>query len=282
MSIEELLKKSVITLRENEIEEANLKAKMLLMHILRVSKQYLVINKDLNIDDNKKNEFEIGIKKLCEHIPIQYIINSQEFFGYIFFVDNNVLIPQPDTEVLVEEVINIISNNYNFNNKKIKLLDLCTGSGAIGISLSKEINNLDVYLSDISEKALEIAKKNAKFNKVNVKIIKSDLFKSIMEKNFDFIVSNPPYIESETIKELSEEVKKEPKVALDGGVDGLDFYKEISKKAKEFLKINGYLILEIGYNQKEKVTHILEKEGYKNIYCKKDLGKIDRVIVAQK
>lgn len=281
MSIEELLKKSIVILRENEIEDASLKAKMLLMHILKVSKQYLIINKDLNIDDNKKNEFEIGIKKLCEHIPIQYIINSQEFFGYIFLVNNNVLIPQPDTEVLVEEVINIISNNYKFNNRKIKLLDLCTGSGAIGISLAKEINNLEVYLSDISEKALEIAKKNAEFNKADVKIIKSDLFKNIDEKKFDFIVSNPPYIETDIIKELSEEVKKEPKLALDGGLDGLDFYKRISEEAKYYLNEGGYLVLEIGYNQREAVIDILTKDNYKNIYCKKDLGFNDRVIVAQ-
>ena len=159
MTIEELLKKSINILNEHEIEDAYLKAKILLMYILNVSKEYLIINKDIIIEEDKKLEFEFGIKKLCEHIPIQYITNHQEFYGSDFYVDNNVLIPQPDTEILVEEVISIVSTNYNFYNEKIKLLDLCAGSGAIGISLAKKINNIDAFLSDISDKALEIAKK---------------------------------------------------------------------------------------------------------------------------
>ena len=281
MSIDELLKKAILLLNQNKIEDSNLKAKILLMHVLNVSKEYLLINKNKIIDEQKINEYKKFIKRLCEYEPIQYITNHQEFYGLDFYVDNNVLIPQPDTETLVEEVLKILLKDKKLNNEKIKILDLCTGSGAIGITLAKKIKNSEVILSDISDEALKIAGKNANLNEVNLKIIKSNLFNNIQTQKFDIIVSNPPYIETNVIKSLSEEVKKEPKIALDGGVDGLEFYKKISKDAKDYLNECGYLALEIGYNQKKAVMEILLKDNYKNIYCKKDLGFNDRVIVAQ-
>ena len=218
--------------------------------------------------------------KLVNGEPIQYITNSQEFMNLKFYVDNRVLIPQPDTEILVENVISIVENTQKNCQKEIEILDLCTGSGIIGICLKKNLQNVKVYVSDISEDALDVAKKNSIQNNVEISFIKSDLFDEINEK-FDIIVSNPPYIESNAIEGLSNEVKNEPKIALDGGKDGLDFYRKIIKEAPNFLNKIGVLALEIGYNQKDAVEKMLKTYKYKNIQIKKDLSNIDRVIIGE-
>ena len=218
--------------------------------------------------------------RLVNGEPIQYITNMQEFMKLKFYVDNRVLIPQPDTEILVENVISIVENTQKNCQKEIEILDLCTGSGIIGICLKKNLQNVKVYVSDISEDALDVAKKNSIQNNVEISFIKSDLFDEINEK-FDRIVSNPPYIESSTLEGLSMEVKNEPKIALDGGKDGLDFYRKIIKEAPNFLNKSGYLSLEIGYNQKDAVEKLLKTYKYKDIQIKKDLSNIDRVIISE-
>lgn len=197
-----------------------------------------------------------------------------------FYVDENVLIPRSDTEILVEEVINQCSKNEE---KQYKILDLCTGSGIVGISLAKYIKNCGVVCADISKKALEIAEKNAKSNNVdNVKFVYSNMFSNIKDK-FDIIVSNPPYIKRKVIEELEKEVQNEPYIALDGGIDGLDFYKIIACEAYKYLNEDGKLLLEIGYDQKEEVTNLLkDSEKFGKIYSKKDLYGNDRVVVAYK
>lgn len=201
--------------------------------------------------------------------------------GLKFYVDENVLIPQPDTEILVENTIQIVNELQKENKNEINILDLCTGSGAIAISLCKNLQYVKIFASDISEKALDIAKKNANLNNAKICLIKSDLFDNINEK-FDIIVSNPPYIETAEIEKLSDEVKNEPNIALDGGIDGLDFYKKITKKAKKFLSENGLLIVEIGYNQRKSVEKMFIDNEFKNIQILKDLNKIDRVIIGEK
>ena len=196
--------------------------------------------------------------------------------GLNFYVNENVLIPQPDTEILVEETIEKIKNLMSNN---IKILDLCTGSGAIAISIAKLMSNITA--TDISEKALKIAKTNAQNNNVQnkIKFINSNMFQNINEK-FDVILSNPPYIETNTIKTLSKEVQNEPKLALDGGQDGLEFYRIIAKNAHKHLNKNGIIMLEIGYNQRKAVTQIFEEtKKYKNIECKKDYSNNDRIII---
>ena len=282
MKIKDILIKANSILKENNIDDANLKVKILLSDLLGKNKEYLMIHDDEEIEDGLSNIFFEKIERLKNHEPLQYIINKQEFMGFDFYVDKNVLIPQPDTENLVEEII-LLTELLRKNEKtELRILDMCTGSGAIAISISKLIRNCLVYASDISQDALKIAEENSSRNQANVMFFESDLFEKISELyKFDIIVSNPPYIESDTINSLSEEVKNEPILALDGGEDGLDFYRKIVKESKKYLNKNGYLAFEIGYNQRVEVEKILEENGYKNIYSRKDLAGNDRIVVGQ-
>lgn len=280
MKIKEALKKANQILIQNNIDEVFLKSRILLAHILNVEKEYLIIHDDEVLLNLQENEFFEKVNKLCSGVPIQYLTNSQEFMGFNFYVDENVLIPQPDTEILVENVISIIKNLQKSCQKEITVLDLCTGSGIIGVCLKKYLQNVNVLSSDISSNALEIAKKNANLQNVKIDFIKSDLFENIDEK-FDVIVSNPPYIKTDKINELSKEVKNEPRLALDGGQDGLDFYRRIIKESTNFFRKTGYLALEIGYDQKEAVENLFKNFKYKEIKIFKDLSDIERVIIGK-
>ena len=314
MTIKETLKKAIDLLKLQNIEEPILKSKIILSNCMLKPKEYLLIheNEELSIDIEK--DFFVKIDKLCNNVPLQYITNIQEFMGLEFYVDENVLIPRSDTEILVEEVINSIDKT-----KSIKLLDMCTGSGVIAVtlakycdnvkSLDKGYNNIQIVAVDKSEGALNVAMKNAKLNNVQekIKFIKSDMFekldnllldslycgenvdntsKNIKEstknkiEKYDIIVSNPPYIETEVIKQLSKDVQNEPKIALDGGNDGLNFYRIISENLAKYLKKGGNLFLEIGYNQKESVSKIFEKK-FEKLKCIKDFAGNDRVIVGE-
>lgn len=277
MTIKEAITKGMIMLKSNNIESPKLKSRLLLQYVLDEPRQYIIVYDKKEITKKQQWEYFINIEKLTKGIPLQHITHRQEFMKMDFFVDENTLIPRPDTEILVEEVIKIAKQKYN-----PKILDLCTGSGAIAISLKKYVPNSEIIGVDISEKAIEVANKNANKLNADVKFIKSDLFEKLKKEKFDIIVSNPPYIKKEEIKKLSKEVQKEPELALDGGIDGLDFYRKITSQAIEYLKTESFLCFEIGYNQKNDVIKIIEKQqNYKNIYCKKDLYGYDRVIVAQ-
>ena len=278
MKIEELLKEGKIKLTENKIEDANLIARVLLEFVLKIDRNELIKKQLQEVEKEKEEEYKQKVEQILQGIPLQYITNLQEFMKLNFFVNENVLIPQPDTEILVEEVIKIAQLE-----NKIKILDICTGSGCIGISLAYYLKNAKISMSDISKNAIEIAKKNAKENKVleKTKFIKSDLFENIEEK-FDIIVSNPPYIETDVIKNLSKQVQNDPKIALDGGKDGLLFYRKLIKEAPNFLNYNGYLCMEIGYDQKEKVIEIAKQEEiFSKIEAIKDLSGNDRVIICR-
>lgn len=279
MTIKETLNKGMIMLKSNHIDSPKLKARLLLQYILKRPRQYLIVYDNEPITKKQQWEYFVNIEKLSQGIPLQHITHSQEFMKMDFYVNENVLIPRPDTEILVEEVIKIANK---FENPKI--LDLCTGSGAIGISIAKYVKNSKIYAIDVSEKALEVAKINAKNIGVEEKIefIKSDLFENMGKIKFDIIVSNPPYIKNGDIGYLSEEVQKEPKLALEGGIDGLEFYRKIAKQAIDYLKLGSYLCLEIGYDQKIDVIEIIENENkYVDTYSKKDLYGNDRVIITR-
>lgn len=275
MNIRNLLQFGIKELNNNNIEEASLKCKMLLAYILNVTKEYLLVHDNEEIVEEIVIDFKNKIEELKKGKPIQYITCNKEFMGLNFYVNENVLIPQADTEILVEEVLQILKQNVSKS-----ALDICTGSGAIAIPIAKMLENIDVVASDISDKALEIAKKNSESNNTKVEFVLSNMFENINGK-FDVIVSNPPYIEENIIPTLPEEVQHEPYIALAGGEDGLKFYRIIAKEGKNFLNKNGYIALEIGYDQKEKVIKILENEGYKEIYSKKDFGGNDRIVIAR-
>ena len=250
--------------------------KTLIKETFNVDNSYFIINENEDIEENKTSEILKKCKEIKNGKPLQYVTNTQYFYGLKLFVNENVLIPQPDTEVLVEETFERIKKIIEIKNgKKVKVLDLCTGSGAIAISIKNELKEkVEVYASDISKKALNVAKKNAKsILKEEINFIESDMFCSINEK-FDCIVSNPPYIKTEVIKTLDKEVQEEPILALDGGNDGLKFYKEIRKEVENYLEEDGILLMEIGYDQKEELLNL-----FKNAICIKDFANNDRVII---
>ena len=279
MTIKEALYRGIYKLKDAKIEQPILKARLLMQCTLERPREYIVIYDKKEITKQQEEEYIKNIEKLIHGIPLQHITHSQEFMKMNFFVNENVLIPRPDTEVLVEEIIAITKR---LNTPLI--LDLGTGSGAIAISIAKYAPNAKLYASDISDKALKVAKKNAIGNKVYGKItfIKSDWFKNMPKMKFDIIVSNPPYIKRDEIKKLSKEVQNEPNIALNGGIDGLKYYREIISKAYDYLKYNGYLCLKIGYDQKEDVIEIIENANrYTNTYSKKDLFENDRIVVTR-
>lgn len=277
MNLKEILKYGKEELIKNNIEDASIIAKELAEYIFKITRAQMIANNDMEFSKDQTDNYINSIKKISTGIPIQYITNNQEFMNLNFYVDENVLIPQPDTEILVEEVIN------EYKEKKCEILDLCTGSGAIAISLAKYINESNIVASDISMKALQIAKLNAEKNLVRKKIefIESDMFNKIYKDDFDIIVSNPPYIKTKVIEKLDRQVKNEPYIALDGGADGLKFYKIIIENAYKYIKNEGKVFLEIGYDQKNELINLFkENNHYENIYSKKDLGGNDRIIVA--
>ena len=279
MTISELIKKGMIELKNENIEEPKLKARLLMQYVLNKTRQYVIVNDMEQLEENKEKQYLEEIKMLKKGIPIEHITHQKEFMKLNFFVDKNVLIPRQDTEILVEEVIKIAQKT---NAKKI--LDLCTGSGAIAVSLAKYLPESEITAIDISNEALKIAKKNAISNNVENQItfVNSDMFTNLNEEKFDIIVSNPPYIKTNVIEKLDIQVKNEPYIALDGGKDGLDFYKKIINESYRYLKYKGYLCLEIGFDQKIDVIEFIENtEKFVNTYSKKDLFDNDRIIVTQ-
>ena len=212
-------------------------------------------------------------KQRAEGKPLWYITGDTEFYGYTLKVDNRVLIPRPETEELCAWALESVK-------EQSKVLDLCTGSGAIAITVAKK-TSAEVYASDISEDALVLASENASENQAEITFIHSDLFNSI-EGRFDIIISNPPYIPTSDIENLEVCVKDyEPRLALDGGLDGLDVYRKIAKQASEYLTDDGLLFMEFGAGQAEEIANLLQ-ERFKNIEIKKDLSGIERMIKAQK
>ena len=287
-----LLDKSILYLEKNSIDESKLIAEIVFSHVLNTDRMMLFTKYRDEIENEKIEKIRYFIQKIGrEKFPVQYLLNEQEFYGRKFYVDKGVLIPRQDTEILVEKMIEILKNNILKNknlekNLKIhpKILDIGVGSGIIGITAALEIKDSYVLGVDISEKALETAEKNKELLKVpNIKFLKSNLFENVEFKQFDMIVSNPPYISLNEAGIMSDDtLLHEPSEALFAENDGLYFYYEICQKALDYLADFGYLLFEIGYKQGKNVAKIMTSSGFKNVEVIEDLAGLDRVVVGQK
>ena len=275
-SYRKLFVKAVDLLKSSGIENVEYDIKAILTDTFGVDLNKFILDMDNEFEPDKDLEAKYlsRIEKRKEHIPLQYIINKQNFYGLDFYVDESVLIPRYDTENIVDRIVKDCKEN-----KCLSVLDLCTGSGCIAVSL-KKCGFEKVYAADISDKALAVAKHNAKLNNADIIFLQSDLYENFpKEIRFDIIVSNPPYISTDEIARIEKQVRDfEPKLALDGGRDGLDFYKKIINLSKNFLNNKGRLYLEIGYDQSKDVVDLAKKEGYDNIVIIKDLSGRDRGI----
>ena len=280
MKYREIYETGVKRLKEAGIKEADLDARLLLEHVCNTDRNTLLAHPDRPVTEEEENGYVNYLAEREKRVPLQHIIGYQEFMGMKFYVNQNVLIPRQDTENLVEEVMPHVHDG-------MKILDLCTGSGCILISLLQYSNDCIGVGTDISKEALEVAAKNGeailkeKEGKVyeQLQFIESDLFEKLPPQKFDLIVSNPPYIKTDVIDDLEPEVASfEPLLALDGGGDGLDFYRRIVKEAGNFLIRGGMLFLEIGYDQGEAVAGLLKEAGFVDIEIRKDYGGLDRVV----
>lgn len=283
------MKKYSITEITKEFENTDNLIYIFISKIKEISQTELRLNKDIYLNENEyiqlKEYLELSFK---QNIPPQYIVGEVNIYNEKYIVNESVLIPRSDTEILIEESIKLINENGLKS-----MLDLCTGSGVVGISIAKNSNIENILMSDISEEALKVANMNILKNKAEhkCKTICSDMFEEfskIKQKimnnvfKFDIITSNPPYIETDVIYTLSEYVKKEPNIALDGGISGLDFYNIIYKDAREYLNDNGFLAVEIGWNQAKKVVNIISLyKEYFDIQVIKDLNNKDRVVICR-
>jgi len=278
--LKDLIKDGIEKLQKASDLDATVDAWLLAEEVLGITRVQYFINPQRLVNKEDADKFFKFIDMRCNKIPLQYITGKQEFMGLSFNVNEDVLIPRQDTELLVEMVLNYLKQKIK--GKKVKVLDMCTGSGCIAISIKKLAENVDVTAVDLSPKALKVAIDNAKQLDAKVTFIESDLFENVSGK-YDIIVSNPPYISKSDIETLMEEVKNhEPMMALDGDEDGLKFYKKISEKLNEYLSDDGMIFYEIGYDQGKTVPDILKQYNFKDINVYKDLSENDRVVIARK
>jgi len=262
MEIRAILDNGRSALAQAGIEHPGLEAEIILSGILASDRIYFYAHPDEPVDSTKAAAYLKAIARRCQHEPVAYILKNKEFMGMTFFVDKNVLIPRPDTEPMVEYLISRLKRDYPDG---AKVLDLCTGSGAIGIAIKKYYSQGDVTLSDFSKAALAVAQINAdKLVAGAVTLFEGDLFAAIPEeKKFDVIVSNPPYIKKAELKNLAPDILNyEPQLALDGGSSGLEFYERIIAAADRYLEKDGILALEIGDEQTAAVSELLKRQGY--------------------
>ena len=259
-------------LQKAGIMDAELDARLLLEFICHTDRNALYAHGDQEIEDEKMHDFLQLIEKRAVHVPLQHLTGEQNFMGLDFLVNEHVLIPRQDTEILVEEIMRDLHDG-------IRILDMCTGSGCILLSLLHYSNDCSGVGVDVSEDALAVARQNAdRLAEKQAVFIQSDLFEKV-EGSFDLIVSNPPYIRSQEIAGLMPEVREhEPHLALDGTADGLYFYRIIADKAREYIKDEGYVVFEIGNDQAEDVQYLLVDSGYDDIHVVQDLSGNDRVV----
>lgn len=276
MNYRECFEKGKGALADAGIEEAALDARLLLEHICGTDRNTLLVHGDRTVSPEEEKQYLDAVERRSRRIPLQQITGQQEFMGLPFWVNSNVLIPRQDTEVLVEEVL-------KHTHDGMQILDMCTGSGCILISILHYSNDCEGLGVDVSSPALEVAEENAERllsgrTGVSARFLQSDLFEAVDGK-YDILVSNPPYIRSAVVDTLMPEVKDyEPRIALDGEEDGLVFYRRILSDCKKNLKKGGMLFFEIGYDQAEAVKSMMEQAGFLEVTVKKDFGGLDRVV----
>lgn len=289
MKMRILIKEGEYRLSRAGCMDAKLDAEELFCFLTGLDRVGIFLRAQEEVDKETEEQYMELIERRAQRIPLQHITGVQEFMGYKFKVSPDVLVPRQDTEILVTEAARIIREERRAEpsffrrirgDREWKVLDLCCGSGAIGISLAKICDNAAVTMTDISDKALEIARENADSLRVGVEILQGDMFEPVKGRKFDMIVTNPPYIRTNMIALLQEEVKEhEPVMALDGGRDGLDYYRTIVARAARYLRPEGYLIMEIGYDQGEILRKMLKDSGaYRPAEVLKDLPGRDRVV----
>lgn len=291
MTVGETLKNAADQLSEKKTRTPLLDAEVLLCAVLKLDRLYLYIQRNRQLTEKEQEVFESMLTKRLEGMPVQYILGHQEFMGLDFYVEEGVLIPRPDTEILVETVLDWVKEKglSKTDVPPWTIVDLGTGSGAITVSLAKYIPNSTLYSVDISQRALAVGEKNAVHNGVREQIafLEGDLFQPLEEKalqgKIDILVSNPPYIPRRDIQGLQVEVAGyEPALALDGGEDGLDFYRRIAAEGPRFLRQGGFMALEVGHDQAEAVMTLMKERGsYGHIQKHKDLAGIERVVTAE-
>lgn len=287
-TLEALLREGSCALEAAHIEEARLDAWLLLEYVTGRNRAWYFAHSDEPADEQTQQKYMELCRKRGEHIPLQHLTGSACFMGYDFFVDQHVLVPRQDTECLVEEGVRLLKDKEN-----PRILDMCTGSGCILLSMLKEIPEASGTGADLSEEALVVAERNRKSLNVEERalFVKSDIFSSeyFMQNSgkelpeYDMLISNPPYIATAEIEKLMEEVRlHDPYMALNGREDGLYFYRRITKECDPYLKSGGWLLYEIGYDQGASVTEIMNEVGFCNIEIKKDLSGLDRVVIGKK
>ncbi|MBS4538344.1 peptide chain release factor N(5)-glutamine methyltransferase [Clostridium sp. D2Q-11] len=283
-TVKSLRQKGIEILTKTEYNNPSLEVELIICYLLDVDRVYVYTHPNRKVDDQIVDKFDKLIGKRKDGYPLQYILGHQEFMGLDFKISEGVLVPRPDTEILIEKII----KSYDHIDKEtINIMDIGTGSGAITLSLAYYIKNSYVYSIDISEQAIKVAKKNCDVLNLQDKVefIHKDILEGFpkIDKKLDVIVSNPPYIPSGDIEGLQVEVAKyEPRLALDGGEDGLIFYKYITTHAHELLAVNGLLAYEIGHNQGEEVKELMEMNGFKDIEVIKDLSNNNRVVIGRR
>ena len=271
MTYREVLTRGEEELRQAGITEAKNDAWLLMEAVCKIDRSFYYMHMEEDISEDLLKEYELSVNKRKEHIPLQYIVGETEFMGLKFKVNSHVLIPRQDTETLVEEAL-------KFARPQMKILDMCTGSGCIIISILHNTKDGKGCAADISRQAINVAKENAKLNGVSVLFERSDLFENVTG-SFDMIVSNPPYIPTSVIPHLMPEVQCfEPVEALDGKEDGLYFYRRIVAEGRDYLNPGGYLLFEIGYDQGEAVSALMREAGFTDVKVTKDLSGNDRVV----
>ena len=261
-------------LKEAEIGEAQLDARLLLEEVCGTDHNTLLCHGDREVSEEEEEQYWGALEQRAVHVPLQHLLGYQDFMGLRFRVNEHVLIPRQDTEILVEEAMRYLHDG-------MRILDLCTGSGCILLSLLHYSNDCEGIGVDISREALQVAAQNAELLGIKADFLESDLYGKATGK-FDLLVSNPPYIERAVIPTLMEEVREyDPYIALDGGEDGLDFYRRIIDGAKDYLKRGGQILLEIGSEQAKAVSELLREAGFKEIDVCRDFAGLDRVVSAR-